>query len=188
MDPITTIILVIIALVVIALIAWFVIIYNGFVRLRNNIKKSWANINVLLKQRNDELTKLLDTVKGYMKYEKTVLKDVTAARTAFLNAKELPQMAKADNMMSTALKSLFAVAENYPKLQASENFKQLQERISGIENELADRREFYNDSVNQYNIRRESFPDSIIAGMMHLQQEQMFQIAAEETKDVKMTF
>jgi len=167
---------------------YFIAIYNGFVRLRNNIKKSWANINVLLKQRSDELPKLISSVKGYMKHEKETLHVLTKARTDFLKANTMSEKAKADNMISSALKTIFAVAENYPNLKANENFMQLQGRISSIENELADRREFYNDSVNQFNIRRESFPDSIIAGMMGLKEKEMFKVTAEEMKDVKVEF
>ncbi|MFH1364254.1 MAG: LemA family protein, partial [Candidatus Aenigmatarchaeota archaeon] len=150
---------VIVFLIVIVVAFYLIAIYNGLVRLRNNIKKSWANINVLLKQRTDELPKLVASVKGYMKYEKSVLTTLTNARTQFLNAKTMAQKAAADSMITSTLKTLFAVAENYPKLRANENFMQLQNRISGIENELADRREFYNDSVNNFNIRIESFPD-----------------------------
>ena len=120
-------------------------IYNGLVQVKNNIKKSWANIDVLLKQRANELPKLINTVKGYMTHERETLEKLTQARTQFLNAGTVAEKASADNMMSQALKSLFAVAENYPNLKANENFMQLQGRISGLENEIADRREFYND-------------------------------------------
>jgi len=183
------IILVAIGLVVLAFLGYFVIVYNSLVRLKNNIKKSWANIDVLLKQRTDELTKLIDTVKGYMKFEKGVLTDITKARTAIMRAETIPQKAKADGMLSAALKNLFAVAENYPKLEANTSFIQLQGRISGIENELADRREFYNDSVNEYNIRIQSFPDMIVARMLgYVTPEVMFQVAEKEKKDVKVSF
>ncbi len=183
------IILVAIGLVVLAFLGYFVIVYNSLVRLKNNIKKSWANIDVLLKQRTDELTKLIDTVKGYMKFEKNVLTDITKARTAIMRAETIPQKAKADGMLSSALKTLFAVAENYPKLEANTSFIQLQTRISGIENELADRREFYNDSVNEYNIRIQSFPDMIVAGMIgYNQPEVMFKVEEADRKDVKVNF
>lgn len=179
---------VIVAFVVVGFFGYIVSIYNGFVRLKNDIEKSWANINVLLKQRADELPKLIESVKGYVKHEKGLLTDLTKARTAFLNAKTMNQKAKADNMISDSLKSLFAVAENYPKLRANENFMHLQERISGIENELSDRREFYNDSVNNYNIRLESFPDRIIGTWMALIRKEMFKVSEAETKDVKIKF
>jgi len=183
------IILVAIGLVVLAFLGYFVIVYNSLVRLKNNIKKSWANIDVLLKQRTDELTKLIDTVKGYMKFEKNVLTDITKARTAIMRAETIPQKAKADGMLSAALKTLFAVAENYPKLEANTSFIQLQGRISGIENELADRREFYNDSVNEYNIRIQSFPDMIVAGILgYTQPEVMFKVEEADRKDVKVSF
>ncbi len=173
----------------IAIVYYIVAIYNGLIQLKNNIQKSWANIDVLLKQRADELPKLIESVKGYMAHEQGVLTAVTQARTAFLEAKTIPQKAAADTMMSGALKSLFAVAENYPNLKANENFLQLQNRISGLENEIADRREFYNDSVNTFNIRIQSIPDVVVARMMGLTQpEQMFKVSEEEKRDVVVNF
>jgi LemA protein len=182
------IILFVIALVVIALLGYIISIYNGFVQLRNNIQKSFANIDVLLKQRSEELPKLVDSVKGYMKHEKETLVQLTAARTSLMNAKTNTEKATADNQISAALKTIFAVAENYPNLKANENFMQLQTRISSLENELADRREFYNDSVNTFNIRRESFPDMIIAKFMSLVPAEMFKATEAEKKDVKIAF
>ncbi|UCG95241.1 MAG: LemA family protein [archaeon] len=182
------IILTFVGLVLLGVVVYLVYIFNGLVRLKNNIKKSWSNINVLLKQRSDELPKLINSVKGYMKYEKNVLNQITKARTQFLNAKTMSQKAEADNMISGALKSLFAVAENYPKLKANENFMQLQGRISGLENELADRREFYNDSVNTYNIRIQSFPDMFVARLMKLQEKEMFKVEEKDKKDVEVKF
>jgi LemA protein len=172
----------------VVLIAYIVTIYNGLIKLKNNIKKSWANIDVLLKQRSDELPKLIETVKGYMKHEKGVLENLTNARTNFLNASTIAESAVADNMIAGALKSLFAVAENYPDLKANENFMQLQSRISGIENEIADRREFYNDSVNQYNIRIQSIPDVIVARMMGYLDEEMFEVSEADKQDVVIKF
>lgn len=182
------IIVVVVVLVLIGLVGYIVGIYNGLVRLRNNIKKSWGNINVLLKQRTDELPKLIASVKGYMKHEKSLLTDITKARSAIMKAKTMSEKAAADNQISATLKSLFAVAENYPQLKANENFMHLQDRISGIENELADRREFYNDSVNTFNIRIESFPDMIIANMMKLTPKEMFEVSEADKKDVKVEF
>jgi LemA protein len=175
-------------LILVALIGYFVTIYNGLIKLKNNIKKAWSNIDVLLKQRSDELPKLVDTVKGYMKHEKELLENVTRARTSFLNASSVTETAAADNMITGALKSLFAVAENYPELKANENFMQLQSRISGIENEIADRREFYNDSVNQYNIRIQSIPDVIVAKMLNYTDEEMFEVSEADKQDVKISF
>ncbi|MCF7861031.1 LemA family protein [Candidatus Woesearchaeota archaeon] len=167
---------------------YFIGMYNSLIRLKNDIDKAWSNIDVLLKQRSDELPKLIASVKGYMKHEKGVLEGVTKARTAFMNASSMSQKAEADGMISGALKSLFAVAENYPTLKANDNFMQLQQRISGLENELADRREFYNDATNNFNIRIESFPDMIIANMMSLQKKDMFKVTEAEKQDVKVEF
>lgn len=178
----------ILVLFVLGLVIYAVSIFNGLIRLKNDIKKSFANIDVLLKQRYDELPKLINTVKGYMKHEKSLLTDITKARSLYSNAKSMGDKAKADNMLTGALKTLFAVAENYPTLKANENFMQLQGRISGIENELADRREFYNDSVNQFNIRIQSIPDVVVARILGYTEEAMFKAGAEEKKDVKVEF
>jgi len=178
----------VILLFIIGLIIYVIIIFNGLVRLRNRNKKSWSNIDVLLKQRADELTKLIDTVKGYMKHERGVLETLTKARTDFLNAKNVSETASADNMISSALKTIFAVSENYPELKASDNFIQLQNRISGLENEIADRREFYNESVNTYNIRIQSFPDMFVARSMRYEDEDLFVVPEEDKKDVQIKF
>ena len=178
-----------IILLLIILVGWWIGTYNAFVALKADIPKSLGNIDVLLKQRHDELPKLINSVKGYMKHEKSTLAELTKARTAWMKAKTLPQKAALSNQISEALKTVFAVAENYPQLQASANFKQLQERISGIENELADRREFYNDSVTTYNVRIKQFPASIVAQKMNLREDfQLFSADAEEKKDVNVKF
>ena len=179
---------IVILLIVIIFVAWIVGLYNSLVRLKNNIKKSWSNIDVLLKQRTDELPKLISSVKGYMKHEKSTLETLTKARTAMMKASTMEGKAKADNQIRDALKTIFAVAENYPNLKANENFMQLQDRISGLENELADRREFYNDSVNTYNIRIQQFPAVIIANKLGYKEEQMFKVAEADKKDVKVEF
>lgn len=188
MGIISLIIWIIISLVVIIIFGWSIAIYNSLVRLKNSIEKAWSNIDVLLKQRHDELTKLLESVKGYMKYEKTVLTEVTKARTAFMSAKTVPEKAKADNMMTSALKSLFAVAENYPDLKANQNFLQFQSRISEIENQIADRREFYNDSVYTYNTRIEQIPYVFVAGMLHYKSKDLFKVDNADKQDVKVDF
>jgi len=159
------------------------LIYNGLVRLKNNIEKSWANIDVLLKQRSDELPNLIASVKGYMVHERTTLETLTKARTDILNAPTLSKKAVADNVITEALKTIFAVAENYPNLKANENFLKLQNRITSLENELADRREFYNDSVNIYNIRIHSIPDMIVAWLLNYTDKQWFK-ALEEDKAI----
>jgi LemA protein len=176
----------VVGVVAVILIGYFVSIFNGLIRLKNNIEKSWSNINVLLKQRHDELPKLLSTVKGYMKYEKTVLTQITKARTEIMKAKNINEKARLNNQISEALKTIFAVAENYPKLQANETFRHLQNRISGLENEIADRREFYNDSVNVFNIRIHSIPDFIVARMMHYTKKELFRVKQSEITDVEI--
>jgi len=181
-------ILLALGLLVIVIVGYFISIYNGLIRLKNNIQKAWSNIDVLLKQRHDELTKLIDTVKGYMKHEEGVLSKVTEARTAFLNAQNVAEKARADNMMTSALKTLFAVAENYPDLKANQSFMQLQGRISEIENQIADRREFYNDSVNIFNIRIEQIPQVIIARMLGYTRKEMFKVDDADREDVKVEF
>ena len=181
--------LVVVALIVIGFVGFLIVVYNSLIRVKNNIQKSWANIDVLLKQRSDEIPKLIDTVKVYMKYEEDVLTKITLARTKFLDAQSVKEKAESDNMIADALKSLFAVSENYPELRSSENFQQLQSRISGLENELSDRREFYNDSVNEYNIKIKSFPDLIIARMLgYTTPHDMFEVDEEDKKDVEINF
>ncbi|MEW5955591.1 MAG: LemA family protein [Candidatus Micrarchaeota archaeon] len=174
------------ALVAIGLLLYFVLVFNSLIALRNEVRRAWANVDVLLKQRNDELPNLVATVKGYMKHERKLLEGIANARAAMLGAKSLGEKAKADEQLSGALKTLFAVAENYPVLRASENFKQLQDRISGLENEIADRREFYNSSVANFNIRIQSIPDVAVARLLSLKQEEMF-AAGEKEKEVPQT-
>lgn len=185
---IVLVVLLAVVLVLIGIIGYIIGVYNSLVRLKNDIKKSWANIDVLLKQRAEELPKLVASVKGYMKHEKSTLEALTKARTSFLGAKTMKEKAKADNQITSALKTIFAVAENYPNLKANETFLQLQGRISGIENELADRREFYNDSVTTYNVKIHTFPDMYIARRMNYRDELLFEATAEEKKDVKIEF
>ena len=181
-------VIVAIVLLGIILVGYFISIYNSLIRLKHNIDKAWANIDVLLKQRHDELTKLLETVKGYMGYEKDVLTAVTTARTDFMNAGTVKEKAAADGVMTAALKTLFAVAENYPQLKANESFAQFQRRISDIETQIADRREFYNDSVNTFNIRIEQIPYVFVAGMLHLTTRELFDVPEADKQDVDVRF
>lgn len=183
LTPILWIIIAVIAILVI----YIIIKFNSLISLKNNISKSWANIDVLLKQRSDELPNLIETVKGYMKHEKGVLTEITKARTSIMNTTSLTEKAKADNMISSSLKTLFAVAENYPNLKANENFLKLQERITGLENELADRREFYNDGVTIFNTRIQSFPDLLIAKIFNFTTQELFKAAGQERESVKVS-
>lgn len=167
---------------------YFVSIYNGLIVLSRNIDKAWANIDVLLKQRYDEIPKLIKVCEGYMQHERGTFEQITAARTACMQAKTVGEQSQAEGQLAGALKTLFAVAENYPDLKANQSFAQLQQRISYLESQIADRREFYNDSVNNYNIRIHQIPDTIVAGMLHMKDRDLFQVAAEERQDVNIQF
>jgi len=169
-------------------IAYLVTIYNGLVAVKNNVDKAWANIDVLLKQRHDELPNLLEVCKGYMKYESDTLQRVTQARNAYAQAATVDQKVQASTDMTSALGRLIATAENYPDLKANTSFMQLQGRITELESEIADRREFYNDSVNTFNTRIQEMPDAILAGSMNLHPRQMFQVAEADKAPVAMSF
>ncbi len=175
-------------LILIAFFVSIIVIYNGLIRLRNNIDKSWANIDVLLKQRSNEIPNLVNTVKGYMKHEKKTLESLTKARSALPQVESLSRKAAVDGLITDLLKTVFAVAEDYPDLKARDNFLKLQNRITGLENELSDRREFYNDSVNIFNIRIQSFPDLIIARLMHLEKINLFKASQEDKRFVEVNF
>ena len=174
----------IISLVIIGLVSWFFTIYNGLIHVKENIKKSWANIDVLLMQRSDEIPKLIKVLKSFAKHEKTMFDNVMVARKSYLGANSIAEKADADNQISDALKSVFALSEAYPELRSNENFLNLQDRISRLENEISDRRELYNESVNNYNIRIQSLPDVAIANAMGLDLEEMFQVNDLKKKDV----
>ncbi len=176
-------------IVVFALLVLFAIFfYNRIIRLKNQVKNSWAQIDVQLKRRNDLIPNLIETVKGYMKHEKTVLENITNARSAILAAKTVDEKAKASNMLSQTLKSLFAVSENYPQLKANENFMQLQEELTGTENKIAYARQHYNDIVMTFNTRIETFPNNIFAKMFGFKEERLFEATEEERKNVKVSF
>ncbi|MFT4343969.1 MAG: LemA family protein [Candidatus Woesearchaeota archaeon] len=178
----------IIGITIAVLVLFLIFIYNSLVRLRNQVKNSWAQIDVQLKRRNDLIPNLIKTVKGYMKHEKTVLENLTKARTEFLSASSVAGKAKASNMMTDALKSIFAVAENYPDLKASQNFIQLQEELTGTENKIAYARQHYNDMVMYLNTKCESFPSNMVAGVFGFKQEEMFKVPESEKKNVSVEF
>jgi LemA protein len=163
-------------------------LYNELVRLRNDNDRAWANIDVLLKQRHDEIPNLVESVKGYMQHEQQTLLAVTQARTASIAAASIRQKAQADLMMTGALRGLFAVAENYPQLKANENFLKLQGRISELEERIADRREFFNDDVNTYNTRIGQIPFVFVASFMKLKRRDMFKVSDDERKLVEVKF
>lgn len=185
---ITIIILAALFFLALGAVLYFVTVYNGLIVVSRNIDKSWSNIDVLLKQRYDEIPKLVKVCEGYMKYERETFEKITAARTACIQAKTIGDASQAEGDLAKSLKTLFAVAENYPELKANQNFMQLQQRISYLESQIADRRELYNDSVNNYNIRINEIPDMFVARMLNMQQRELFKVLEEDKKDVGINF
>lgn len=181
-------IITIVALGAIAVIAaYFVMVYNNLVQIKHNVSKAWANIDVLLKQRHDELPKLVETCKQYMKFEQETLQKVMEARSRVFAAREsrdVGALGPAEASLRASLGNLFAVAEAYPDLKTNQTFLQLQGRISALENAIADRREFYNESVNVNNVRIEQFPDVIVAGAFNFKPFALLEFDAAEKSDV----
>lgn len=172
-----------------ALFLYAVTMFNNFVRLKNNVAQAWSNIDVLLKQRHDELPKLVDACQQYMQHERGVLEKVTQARAAVHSARaagDVGSLGAAETELRAGLARLFAVAENYPELRANENFQHLQDRISQLEAQITDRREFYNDIVNANNIRIEQFPDNVIATLFRFEEKALLRFKEEEIKDVNV--
>ncbi len=183
-----TVILLILLGIIIATVVYVIIIYNGLINLKHNIEKTWSNIDVLLKQRYDELPKLVSVCEGYMQHERAVLENVTKARSQLDSASSGGEVLDANNAITSALRSLFAVVENYPDLKADKAFRQLQSRITQLEDQIADRRELYNSSVNIFNIRIEQFPDIFVANMMRLTPRRLWQIEPAHREDVAIRF
>jgi len=173
---------VIIGLVVLGLLNVIVSTYNRLVMLKNNVDKSFMNIDVLLKQRADEIPNLVKVVKESMRFEESMLTKLTELRTQFLNANSPEEKVELSNQMQTQLKSVFAVAENYPDIKTSQNFLLLQGRVSQIEDAIADRREFYNESVTMYNIGISEFPNLLLSKPMMYGKKQLLQISEQEKK------
>lgn len=170
-------------------IVYFILIYNNLVTLKHNVSKAWSNIDVLLKQRHDELPKLVETCKQYMNYEKDALEAIIKARSAVSSARErsdIKALGAAETQLRLGLGNLFALVEDYPELKANESFQHLQSRITGLEHDIADRREFYNDSVNIKNIRIEQFPDVIVARSMGFRPADLLVFAESEKADIDM--
>ena len=174
--------------VIVALAGIWFSIYNSLVALKNSIARSWANIDVLLKQRHDELPKLVKTCEGYMQHERAVFDKLSEARGALLRAQSVGQRAEAENLLTKALGGIFAVAEAYPDLKANQGFLQLQGRISEIETQIADRREFYNDTVATFNTRLDQIPDKYVAGWLSLTPAELFHAAPADREDVEIKF
>ena len=175
--------------ILVLVIGYAVSLYNNLVALKHRVSQAFANIDVLLKQRHDELPKLVETCKQYMQYEQETLEKVIQARSAVAKASSSGDMGKlgeAETALRSGLGHLFALAENYPDLKADDSFKHLQSRISDLENGIADRRELYNDAVNINNIRVEQFPDVLIANMFNFKAAQLLEFSEQELADVDM--
>jgi len=180
----TTIWIIIIA----AVVALFLIyLYNSLIRLRMRVSNAWSQIDVQLKRRYDLIPNLVEAVKGYMKHEKSVLENVTKARASLVTG-TMEDKAKASNQITQALKSIFAVAESYPQLKANENFKHLQEELSGTESKIAYSRQFYNDSVMQYNEALQVFPKNFFARLFGFTAKEFFETKGKERESVKVQF
>ena len=163
-------------------------LYNSLVTLRVRIKEALSQIDVQLKRRADLIPNLVESVKGYAKHEKGVFENVTNARSALMKAETVHEKAQADNMLTGALKSLFAVAENYPNLRASENFQQLQKELSDTEDKVAYSRQFYNNVVMEYNTKIAMFPNAIVANMFAFKPDEFFEAEEEDKKKVEVKF
>ncbi|HOC52256.1 MAG TPA: LemA family protein [Caldisericia bacterium] len=178
----------IILVVVIVVVLWFVGTYNMFVTLRNRVKNAWAQIDVQLKRRYDLIPNLVETVKGYAAHEKEVFEKVTELRTRAMSASGPKEVGETNNMLTGALKTLFAVAEAYPELKANENFLKLQEELTNTENQIAFSRQFYNDIVMRYNMAQEKIPAALVAKVMGLTPSEYYPVPEEERGSVKVSF
>ena len=174
---------------IVGLVLYVISIYNHLVRLKHNVSKAWSNIDVLLKQRHDEIPKLVETCKQYMKFEQDTLEKVMEARSRVSQARQnqdVPGLGSAEGALRMGLGQLLALAEDYPELRANENFQHLQGRISTLENTIADRREFYNESTNINNIGIETFPDLIVARLVGFGARDLLEFEASEIVDVSV--
>ena len=173
--------------IIILVVYFFIVIFNEFVALRNNIDKAWANIDVLLKKRLDLIPNLVEIVKGYTKYERGVLEDITKIRVSALQAAGIPEKARGSEAISASLSSVFALAENYPDLKASDNFLNLQKALTVLETQIALRREFYNDSVMLYNTKIKTIPSVFVAYPLSLRPREYFRVEKDVEMPVKVT-
>lgn len=174
---------------VVIVVVWLVAIYNGFVKLVNRTKEAWADIDVQLKRRYDLIPNLIETVKGYAAHEKEAFENVSKARAQAMGAQSVHDKEVADNMVTSALKSIFAIAEAYPQLRAVESFSKLQDELSDTENKIQAARRFYNGNVRDLNTKIEMFPYSIIAGMFKFQKQEFFELEQEAAREpVKVSF
>jgi len=176
-------------LFLLVMVALYIVgMYNRLISLKNQVPQAFSNIDVLLKQRHDELPKLVEVVKGYAAHEKETLERVIQARNRYMSAGSIEEKLEANNMITGALKQLFALSEQYPDLKANESFLNLQRRISDIENSIADRREMYNFTATNFNTAIEQFPQVILAGMMNLKAFPLYEAEASDREDVSISF
>ena len=183
------IVLIVLGGLVLLLGGWLVMVYNGLIKLRNQVDEGWSDIDVQLKRRHDLIPNLIETVKGYAKHEKELFENVTKARTAAMSAEAPADMAKAENNLMGALKSLFAVAENYPDLKANQNFAKLQDELTDTENKIQASRRFYNGVVRDFNIKLQVFPNNLVAGMLSFKKRDFFEVEdAKERENVEVKF
>jgi LemA protein len=181
--------LIILLIIIGLLLVIGIAIYNSLVVLRNRCDNAWSQVDVQLRRRYDLIPNLVETVKGYAKHEREVFEKVTEARTKAINAQTVKEQGEAENMLTGALKSLFAVVENYPELKANQNFLLLQEELAGTEGKIAYARQFYNDTVMKFNMKQQVFPSNIIAGMFGFKPREYFEIEEPEARGpVKVSF
>lgn len=183
------IILIVILVIVVLLVLWLVGTYNGFIKMRNKTEEAFSAMDVSLKKRYDLIPNFVETVKGYAKHEAGTLEKVIAARNMAMTSRTPEETIKNDNVLSGTLKSLFALSENYPELKANQNFLQLQEQLSRIEEEIAGSRRYYNGVVNKYNTKTEVFPGNILAGVFGFARKPLYEVnEAAERESVKVSF
>ena len=182
------VVVIVIVVIVVLLVGFFWLGYNGLVKRRNQVDNAWSQIDVQLKRRHDLIPNLVETVKGYAAHERGTFEAVTQARANAINAQSPAEQAQAENVLSGALKSLFAVAEAYPDLKANQNFLNLQEELTSSEDRVAYARQYYNDSVLSYNTQIQKFPTVILAGMFNFEKREFFDAAPEETETPQVSF
>ena len=176
--------------IIVIIVIWLIIVYNGLVTLRTRVREAWADIDVQLKRRYDLIPNLIETVKGYAKQERETFQEVTEARARAIGAGNIEEQAAAENMLTGALKSLFAVSENYPELKSNENFLELQRELADTENKIQSARRFYNGLVRDFNIKQDIFPNNLIAGMLRFEKSEFFELeeGSAEKDNVKVEF
>ncbi|MFU2157471.1 MULTISPECIES: LemA family protein [Caldisericum] len=180
--------LIILIAILVLIVLWFIATYNGFINLKNRVENAWAQIDVQLKRRYDLIPNLVETVKGYAAHEKEIFEKLGELRAKAMGATSVKDIGDANNQISATLKTLFAIAENYPELKANENFLKLQEELTNTENKIAFARQFYNDIVMQYNAKQQRIPDMFVARMMNLTPKEYYPVMEEERQTVKVQF